>query len=292
MDITTYLNKNHLPLRIIMIVIFIFLIPCFASAYSVEYDYWVRALKGYYPENVAISDSSSLEGVSSTSGFIEQTGTGNSATIQYYADLATGAIGAYAYAESDRLYASGKVDKIGFSDTLTFLVPAGYYAEDLTVTLSGAITGTLSATKIAEALANYWITFGGSVLTPGLQGIGVNETGTMVIDDPIALTRTLVSGGTNLAEDKYVSYDLTASLNSILASTKTQYSDPVYAEATVDFNNTLQFTYVAVPEGVTWTSESGVFLSQTSPPTTAPEPATLLLVGFGLLGIAGLRRKF
>lgn len=294
MDVTTHFNKNHLPLRIMMIFTFIFLIPCFASAYSVEYDYFVRALKGYSPENVAIAtpDEVILEGVSSTSGSITQNGTGNSATIQYYADLATGAIGAYSYAQSDRLYACGNVEKIGFSDRITFLVPAGTYTNDVTISLRGAITGTLSATAlsataIANAQAGYYISFAGNLFMTSPPYYA--ET-TQVIYDPFDLTKTLVLGGTTLTEDKYYSYDLTASLNRASASTPTQYYSPYYyAEAEVDFSNTLQFTDVVVPEGVTWTSESGVFLTQSA---SVPEPTTMLLVAFGLLGIAGLRRKF
>ncbi len=284
-------KKLRIVSKLLMIFAVIALTPCFVSAYSVSYDYFVRALNDTNT-NLAITtpDQVILEGVSSTSGSITQIGTGNSATIQYYADLATGAIRAYAHAQSNRLYACGNVEKIGFSDTLTFLVPAGYYADDLTVTLSGAITGTLSATEIANAQVGYYISFAGNLfMTSPPYYAGTMDT---EINDPFALTRTLVSAGTSLTSDTYFSYDLTASLNRASASTNTQYNAPYYyTEAEVDFYNTLQFTDMVVPDGVTWTSESEVFLRDSSSPTSVPESATAALLGFGIIGLVGVRKR-
>lgn len=53
---------------------------------------------------------------------------------------------------------------------------------------------------------------------------------------------------------------------------------------------TMRFTW-DLPEGATYTSASGVFMSAAAPATTAaPEPATWLLLGAGLAALAGARR--
>ena len=60
-----------------------------------------------------------------------------------------------------------------------------------------------------------------------------------------------------------------------------------------DYANTATFGFGALPNGLSWTSESGVFLSAISsgPGPTIPEPGTLALLGLGMAGMAGLRRR-
>ncbi|MFQ3595887.1 MAG: PEPxxWA-CTERM sorting domain-containing protein [Sphingomonadaceae bacterium] len=66
-----------------------------------------------------------------------------------------------------------------------------------------------------------------------------------------------------------------------------------------DFGNTSAIRFSAMPEGLSWTSQSGVFLSGlVAPPPppggVIPEPATwaMLIAGFGLVGSAARRRRF
>jgi hypothetical protein len=60
---------------------------------------------------------------------------------------------------------------------------------------------------------------------------------------------------------------------------------------TANFSNTAKF-YLSLPEGVTFTSSSGTFLSQATPITLVPEPASyaMLLAGLGIVGAVAQRR--
>ena len=62
----------------------------------------------------------------------------------------------------------------------------------------------------------------------------------------------------------------------------TRGSDTITQTGFSDFYHTGGFTSVSVPSGITWTSSSGVFLSNVA---LIPEPGTLLLLGSGLLGL-------
>jgi hypothetical protein len=61
-----------------------------------------------------------------------------------------------------------------------------------------------------------------------------------------------------------------------------------------DFGNTAAIRFGALPEGLSWTSQSGVFLSALPQvPGGIPEPATwaMLIAGFGFVGVAARRRR-
>lgn len=58
----------------------------------------------------------------------------------------------------------------------------------------------------------------------------------------------------------------------------------------LDFSNTLRATYEG-PAGTTTFSQSGVFAGTTPLVSTVPEPATVVMVAAGLLGVLGARRR-
>lgn len=62
--------------------------------------------------------------------------------------------------------------------------------------------------------------------------------------------------------------------------------------AVCDFGHTAKFGFGALPSGLSWTSESGVFLTASAPPGGAvPEPASLWLVALGAAAAVGSRRR-
>ena len=61
--------------------------------------------------------------------------------------------------------------------------------------------------------------------------------------------------------------------------------DPLYVVATV-YENSDGIFYWTSPSGSQW-----VGYSEGRAPALAPEPATMLLLGLGLIGVAGIRRK-
>ncbi len=65
------------------------------------------------------------------------------------------------------------------------------------------------------------------------------------------------------------------------------------AGAVCDFGNTSTFRFGALSPGLTWTSDSGVFLSgvRENPGPEVPEPAAIVLLGTGLLAIARRARR-
>lgn len=234
-----------------------------------------------YHENYNIQYQAALSGSASVTGTA-----GNWADGAYYTNLATGSLGtrAHAYGDGDGDGAASSTAFTYFCDTLTFSIPTGT-TEDLYVTLNGHLDGTIGTSEngLATATQEWYFRFAG-----GLGGEQFDSgLTTALCTDPI--TNTDFSLTAPIFKNTHL---VTLTLTAYLKSKASVPSQGSAAWADVDFYSTGRFLSLDTPDGVTWTSESGVFLSEASPVTPVPEPTSMILVGLGLMtSLVKLRRS-
>ncbi len=244
-----------------------------------------------YSDGVPISDDDTLYGQTSFSGNFTKygdAGVGNHATIDYYADLATGSIGSYAFAIGEKVgyngyNANGRVERITFNDTLHFVVPAGTYDNGVAVSVSGTVQGSLNATLHAGAQMQYFINFGSQNINPPKKEVKISESKPIVVDAPFNIEVQLVAAGQTLAAEQ--TYDLILDAGFIDNIVWTISSDPGIdygGSAEINFGNTMQFTAVNTPQNVTWYSDSGVFL-EALPSSSVPAVSEWGMMGLFVL---------
>ncbi|MBN2132898.1 MAG: PEP-CTERM sorting domain-containing protein [Sedimentisphaerales bacterium] len=248
-----------------------------------------------YNEEYNIAGQESLSGSASVTGTV-----GDWASGAYYTNLATGSLGtrAYAYGDGDKFSSVGGGAKSTafayFYDTLTFYIPSGNYADDLYVSLDGHLDGTIGtygadSSYYPTAYQTWYFLF-----SSGLGGNTLYSNGAYPyyesINTDFLLTSKLLSKG-EYANDRTVTVRLQASLKSVV-SVPSQLYTTEDAWADVDFYSTGKFLSLDTPDGVTWTSESGVFLSDVPAVSPVPEPASMILVSLGLMtSLVKLRRS-
>lgn len=207
---------------------------------------------------------------------------GDNAYSQATASLASGTLQACVYAEcvDTRLGMGGgwaDATAVTMKDRLTFTVPAGHYDAGVVAVLKGDISGRIEAGSRGTAWVGTAIVFGSA----GVQH-SWTENDASVVFFPFELQHTLVTPGSTLSTSRNYVLDTYGELTLNVNSGSQQLGS-----TTADFGHSLRFSSLDVPDGVTWTSSSGKFL------TAVPEPSTIALLAAGAIGFLayGWRRR-
>jgi len=191
---------------------------------------------------------------------------GNNAAARASADLASGSLRTYAWAQytdpSPYWHTNGQA-RSQLREGLLFELAPGHYEDGAVVTVLGYLSGSLAAVgsypgthATVSCQASF---FGRDFEYSASEGPFVGES--------IQLSAPLITPGSTLTDPLEIPADVYASL-----VTEAQVKPTEVSSARCDFGGTFRFTEVQVPEGVRWTSESGLFL-------TIPEPSTWVLLG-------------
>lgn len=257
-----------------------------AHAYYISYSHYVYATGGASPE----SDNGTLhDGPTSLYDAITHVGeplAPNEAQASYFADIDPGTVGAYALAAGGLtnfwpygFTATGRVVDIGFDILVDYLVPAGEYSEGVTVSATGRVTGNFSADFAASAQGQYSIHLGAGNLSPPLTHIENEETLTLNVDELFELSHQTVAPGTELHEPSVVQIALSATFSNMTTSSVRTGTSPNYVLGSAEdsFYTGIEFMDMIVPEGVTWSTDTGVFLNEedVSAVGDTPRPAHL-----------------
>ena len=206
---------------------------------------------------------------------------GNRADAAYFGSVPAGIVGTLSHSHRpglDRGEARAQASSlVKIFDQLTFTLPAGEYPEDVYAVLHGDYDGFLGAVGNYGTYATQTV-----IVRLGLERFFVNlgDYGDVANDgfyaDEFTLATKLLNGGQVLTVPLETTRQVSAYLYS--STFAPAYLDASAESADSDFASTAQILSIDVPEGVTWTSASGVFLS-------APEPGrlSLLLAGVGCL---------
>ena len=264
----------------------IFCSPAFA--YRISYSHYLYAPGGGSPE---VDDGHLNDGPLSLFESITFPGepmATNEANVSYFADIDAGKMGAFASAAGDvtnfwpfGFTATGRVLEISFNVTVHYLVPAGNYPAGLSVSASGRVSGSFAATYAAGARGQYTIQLGAGHHSPPLTIIENDDDTILHVDDPFLVTHQIVSPGTELSEPTSVPVSLSASFSNFITSAILEGTSPSYITGSAEnsFYSGLEFTEMTVPDGVTWTTDTGQFFHEEYTTDVADTPQMARLEG-------------
>jgi hypothetical protein len=208
---------------------------------------------------------------------VESTGRhGQWSVARYHVDLASGQIGTYVLGynppkEGVVPEGAGGQAKVGCVDTLRFTVPAGHYPSGLVATLRGRLSGYLAAvgrtgTDFSYASQYALVVFQGAGSPPGSDyrwayNVSVlPEQAPRTVSEAFVLSTWLAIPGDNYTLPRTRQVSFAASLEA-QASAVGWTAPGQEAKGISDFGGSLRLLAVESPPGVTWTSDSGVFLA-------------------------------
>ncbi len=238
-----------------------------AAAYDVSYEYYINAQGG---GGIPLMGEDTLTGETYVDGdYIMYGDNGTYGTAVFYANLLSATVSSQAYALGTQTgpyitnisTSTGRVERIWFRDGLIYTVAAGYYADGVQVSIGGRARGTIVSEVGAGSHVQCRVDFSTEVFDTGLLGVGVDDEGTLQVNEDFLLTVQLLFPGSTLSSPREFNLPLTAGIfnGQTWAVAYNTGSGYVTGAGGFDFTDGLEITYFLVPSGVTWTSESGAF---------------------------------